>query len=106
MICELCEGVSQGFVEGGRLVWLTQGIQLTQVADDATDEERRCYQLLLGSGLVWKVDHLDEYGQPWLALQWSAEHWETLRPAPGSFRWVDTGAAYPVLQLNAAAPAS
>ncbi|WP_150803813.1 hypothetical protein [Pseudomonas fluorescens] len=98
MLCECCEGLSQGIANKGTLVWMGHSIQITHIPVGLSADEQRGYRILLDSGLAWKVDHVDAHGHPWLALQYSAERYETMSPISGSYRLIPCDPVYPVLK--------
>lgn len=98
MLCECCKGLSEGFADGGKLIWLNHSIQITHVPFGLSAEEQRCYRILLDSGLAWKVDFVDAQGHPWLALQYSTDRYETITPISGSYRLILCDPAYPVMK--------
>ncbi|WP_073524330.1 hypothetical protein [Pseudomonas fluorescens] len=96
MPCEICQDLSTHFVGEDELVWLDFGIEIISVPTAGPCLEEQClYRFFYESGLVWKVDHIDHLGQPWLGVQHRAYSYESLTPLPGSFRQVP-GEPYPV----------
>lgn len=79
------------------VIWLDFGIKIVSVPyAQLSLEEIPLYQFFFTSGLVWKVDHVDAYGQPWLCVQHDESRYEALAPVAGTYRKVPTEQAYPV----------
>lgn len=97
MPCEICLEMSQGFGEDSEVAWLDFGIEIISAPSARLCLEERClYQFFLDSGLVWKVDHIDEYGHCWLCVQHDEGHYESLTPLEGTYRKIPCEPAYPV----------
>lgn len=97
MACEICLGLSAQFTESYKLTWLDFGLQITCVPNaEISPQEQGLYRFFFESGLVWKVDHVDAYGDYWLCVQHGEHSYETLAPVAGSFTKVPCDPPYPV----------
>ncbi|WP_407313721.1 hypothetical protein [Pseudomonas sp. nanlin1] len=105
MQCECCQGLSLQLSQGDRLHWLDYAVRIVTVPDGLDSAAQNVYHLLLDSGLAWKVDHIDAWGQLWLRLQrvndQADELYEAIRLEPGSFQRVPHDPVYPVIQYAA-----
>lgn len=82
---------------GENLVWLDFGLKITSVpSGELSAEELDLYQFFFDSDLVWKVDHVDAYGQCWLCVQHDESRYQLLTPLEGTYRTVPCDPAYPV----------
>ena len=87
MACEICLGLSEQFTESYKLTWLDFGLQITCVPNaEISPQEQGLYRFFFESGLVWKVDHVDAYGDYWLCVQHGEHSYETLAPVAGRRR--------------------
>ncbi|MDQ0981442.1 hypothetical protein QFZ45_004620 [Pseudomonas synxantha] len=97
MTCEICLGLNEQFSEGHNLTWLNFGLQITSVPYAEISLQEQCfYRFLFESGLVWKIDHVDAYGDYWLCVQHDEHSYEMLAPVAGSFKKVPCDSPYPV----------
>lgn len=82
--------------------WLDYEVRVHTLPPTLDEETAACYRFLIASKLAWRVDHIDEHEQIWLALHHvddvSGEDWyETLRLEAGSFRLVPCEPSYPAI---------
>lgn len=80
----------------GQPRWLDYKVEVHTVPAGLAGDDASCYRFFVDSGLLWPVDHIDEHGAVWLALQRGAHGVETLRLETGSYRRVPCDTPYPI----------
>ncbi|NVZ23169.1 hypothetical protein [Pseudomonas costantinii] len=91
MPCETCQKPDEN------VIWLNFGIKIISIPSaQLCPQEQDLYRFFFESGLVWRVDHKDAYGQFWLCVQHDEQRYELLTPLPGTYRKVPCDPAYPV----------
>ncbi|MBT1260142.1 MULTISPECIES: hypothetical protein [Pseudomonas] len=91
MPCETCQRL------GESVTWLDFGIKITRLpVIPLCPKEQDLYRFFVESHLVWKVDHLDAYGQFWLCVQYDEQRYELLAPLPGTYEKILCDPPYPV----------
>ncbi|AKP34097.1 hypothetical protein [Yersinia aleksiciae] len=78
------------------LRWLDYKVKVTARPSGIFGDDERCYSFFVDSGLVWPVDYIDEDGRIWLALQYSEDHFETLRLEEGSYHRIPCDISYAI----------